>query len=150
MKIFPFILLAMLVSGLVSCTQPNNGLTEAVTIETDRNSYIATISSTVGIGLIPAQIIGKSSETVKFHWHTNYGYFIAWDPPDFKVNLLGTEVINNGENIYWSYDPSEMGIEKPSVTITLQIEDGQTEQVLGETNLKIGWKDRDTAILVNH
>ena len=143
-------LVVILIPGLVSCAQPNDGLPEAVTIQTDRDNYILTMSSTVGIGLIPVYTIEIPSETAQFHWRTNYGYFIAWDTPDFEVNLLGTEVINNGEKIYWSYDPSEMGVEKPSVVISLQIEDKQTQQVLAETNLKIGWGDRDTAILINH
>ena len=127
----------------MSCSQSNDGLPEAVSIQTDRDNYIPTMSSTVGIGLIPV------ATNVQFHWHTNYGYFIAWDTPDFEVNLLGIEVINNGEKIYWSYDPNKMGVEKPSVVISLQIEDKQTQKVLAETNLKIDWEDQDTAILIN-
>ncbi|MFC1993379.1 hypothetical protein ACFLV3_06205 [Chloroflexota bacterium] len=143
-------LVAILMLGLVSCAQPYDVLPEVVTIQTDRDNYIPTMSSTVGIGLIPVYTIKIPPETVQFHWRTNYGYFIAWDIPDFEVNLLGTEVINNREKIYWSYDPSEMGLEKPSVVISLQIEDEQTQKVWVETNLKIGWEDRDTAILINH
>lgn len=55
------------------------------------------MSSTVGIGLTPIYILGRSPETVKFHWRTNYGHFISWEPPDYKVYLLGVEVINNGK-----------------------------------------------------
>ncbi|MFC1955890.1 hypothetical protein ACFLWZ_05120 [Chloroflexota bacterium] len=42
-----------------------------------------------------------------------------------------------------------MGVDKPSVPISLQIEDGRTQQVIAETNIKIGWEDLDTAILIN-
>ncbi|MFC1913419.1 hypothetical protein ACFLX7_04435 [Chloroflexota bacterium] len=142
-------LVVILIPGLVSCTQSIDGLPEAVTIQTDRDNYILTMSSTVGIGLIPVCTIEIPSETVQFHWRTNYGHFIAWDTQDLEVNLLGPVVINNGEKIYWSYNPSEVGVEKPSVVISLQIEDEKTQQVLAETKLKIGWEDRDTAILIN-
>ncbi|MFC1864288.1 hypothetical protein ACFLYG_00455 [Chloroflexota bacterium] len=164
MKIFLFMLVAILIPGLVSCAQPDYVLPEVVTIQTDRNNYIPTMSSTVGIGLIPvykieipsykigipSYKIGIPSETLQYHWRTNYGYFVAWDTPDFEVDMLGPEVFNTGEKIYWSYDPNKMGVDKPSVVISLQIEDRQTQNVIAETNIKIGWEDRDAAILINH
>ncbi|MFC1915911.1 hypothetical protein ACFLW4_04375 [Chloroflexota bacterium] len=142
-------LVAILIPGLVSCAQPDDLQPEAVTIKIDRNNYIPTMSSTVGIGLIPEYKIEIPSETPQYHWRTNYGYFVAWDTPDFEVDILGPEVINTGEKIYWSYESSQMGVDKPSVVISLQIEDGQTQQVLTETNIKIGWENRDTAIVIN-
>ena len=107
------------------------------------------MSSTVGIGLIPEYKIEIPPESLQYHWRTNYGYFVVWDTPDFEVKILGPEVINTGERIYWSYDPSEMGVDKPSVLISLQIKDGRTQQVIAETNIEVGWEDRDTAILIN-
>ena len=128
-----------------ACIQPDNVLPEDVTIQIDRDIYTPIISSTVGIGLTPVNTLEGPPETVQFHWRTDYGYFVAWDSPDFKVKLLGPEVINNGEKIYWSYDPDEMGVEKPSIEISLQIEDAQSAQVLALASLKIGWEDQDTA-----
>jgi len=107
------------------------------------------MSSTVGIGLIPVYQTEMPSEDIKYHWRTNYGYFVAWNAPDFEVKILGSNVINTGERIYWSYDPNEMGVDKPSVLISLQMQDGRTQQVIAETAIKIGWEDRDTAILIN-
>ena len=135
--------------GFVSCAQPNYLQSKALTIEIDINKYIPTMSSTVGIGLIPVYKIEMTSEDIKYHWSTNYGYFVAWDAPDFEVKILGPDVINTGERIYWSYDPSEMGIDKPSVLIWLQIENRQTQKVVAETNVAVGWENRDTAILIN-
>ncbi|MFC1933328.1 hypothetical protein ACFLXU_06895 [Chloroflexota bacterium] len=90
-----------------------------------------------------------TSEDIKYHWSTNYGYFVAWDAPDFEVKILGPDVINTGERIFWSYDPSEMGVDKPSVLISLKIENGQTQQVIAKTNIDIGWKGQDIAIVMN-
>ncbi|MFC1965245.1 hypothetical protein ACFLWG_04530 [Chloroflexota bacterium] len=149
MKIVLFTLVAILIPGLVSCAQPDYVLPEVVTIEADRNNYIPTMSSTVGIGLIPVYKIEIPSGTLQYHWRTNYGYFVAWDTPDFGVDVLEPEVFNTGEKIYWSYDPGEMGVDKPADIISLQIEDGQTQRVIAETNIKIGWEDRDVALLIN-
>ena len=133
----------------MSCALPDDLQPGALTIEIDRNEYIPTMSSAVGISLIPVYKIEMTSEDIKYHWSTNYGYFVAWDAPDFEVKILGPDVINIGERIYWSYDPNEMGVDKPSVLISLRIENRRTQQVVAETKLEVGWEDRDTAILIN-
>ncbi len=107
------------------------------------------MSSTVGIGLTPIYILGRSPETVKFHWRTNYGHFISWEPPDYKVYLLGVEVINNGEKIYWSYSPAEMDENKPSIQISLSVKDEQSGIILTESSLEIGRVEMDTAKVKN-
>jgi len=141
---------AILVTGTVPpATQGDDVLPEEVAIQTDRDVYIPIMSSTVGIGLVPVYTLERPPETVQLHWRTDYGYFVAWNAPDFRVNLLGTEVINNGKKIYWSYDPGEMGVKKPTVEISLQIEDAQSRQVLAEARLKIGWKEKDTARVIS-
>ena len=119
-------------------------LTGNVKIQADRDTYTPILSSTVGIGLTPIYTSGRYQGTVKFHWHTSYGHFISWEPPDFKVNLLGAEVINDGEKIFWSYDP-EMDIKKPPVKISLKIEDAESGQLLTESTLEIDWVDQNIA-----
>ncbi len=131
----------------MSCAEPDGLQPGALTIEIDRNEYIPTMSSAVGIGLLP--VYKMTSEDIKYHWHTNYGYFVAWDAPDFEVKILGPDVINTGERIYWSYDPHTMGADKPSVLISLKIENGRTQQVKAKTNIDVGWKNRDIAIVIN-
>lgn len=141
---------AILATGIVPlATQGDYVLPEEVTIQTHIDAYIPIMSSTVGIGLTPVYESGRLSEALQFHWRTDYGHFVAWDAPDFKVNLLGTEVINDGQKIYWSYDPGEMGIKKPTVEVSLQIEDARSGQVLAEARLKIGWEDKDTAMVIS-
>ena len=137
------VVLALILSVYLAACIPKNN--ETVKIQTDRDTYIPLMSTTVGIGLTPIYTSIRNLETVKFHWQTSYGYFESWGPSDFKVYLLGEDVINNGEKIYWTYDPNEMGIQKTSVKISLKIEDAQSERLLTETSLEINWEDTDTA-----
>lgn len=114
-------------------------------IQADRDTYTPTQSSTVGIGLTPIYTLGRHPDTIRFHWYTDYGYFVNWESPDFKVNLLGAEVVNNGEKIFWSYDPDEMDNEKPPFNISLKIEDAESGQLLTESILEIDWIDQNVA-----
>jgi len=116
---------------------------EKVKIQTDRDSYTPIMSSTVGIGLVPIYTSERDPESVKFHWRTNYGHFVSWKSPEYKVIPLGTEVINNGEKIYWSYN--EMSEKKPSVHISLTVEDALSGEPLIETCLGIEWEDQHIA-----
>ena len=116
---------------------------EKVKIQTDRDSYTPIMSSTVGIGLVPIYISERDPETVKFHWRTNYGHFVSWESQEYKVIMLGIDVINNGEKIYWSY--SEMSEKKPSVHISLTVEDAISGEPLVESTLEIEWEDQDIA-----
>ena len=134
---------------MLSCGQPETVQTEAVAIKTNINSYVPTMSSMVGIGLIPVYKTEMESENIKYHWTTNYGYFVAWNAPEFEVKILGSDVINAGEKIYWSYDPNEIGVDKPSVLISLRIENRRTQQVVTEENIEVGWENRDTAVVIN-
>lgn len=140
---------ATLTTGMVPlATQGDDVLPEEVTIQTDIDAYIPLMSSAVGIGLIPVYELERPPEALQFHWRTDYGHLVAWDAPDFKVNLLGTEVINDGQKIYWSYDPGQMGVEKPTVEISLQAQDARSGEVLAEARLNIGWEDKDTARVI--
>ncbi len=128
-----------LLSGYLVCQNSQTVSFEKVEIQTDIDTYTPLMSSTVGIGLTPyAQ---KDFGNVKFHWRTNYGHFVSWGLSDLKVNLLGAETVNTGEKIYWSYDPALMDKEKPSVQITLSVEDAESGTVLAQTELEIIWKD---------
>lgn len=111
-------------------------------IQTDRDTYRPPMCSAWGIGLTPIYTSNRHPETLKFRWNTNYGYFSIWD---HELGHFRTEVINNGEKIYWSYDLDDMGKEKPLVRISLRIEDAQSGRILAETNLEIEWEDIDIA-----
>lgn len=116
-----------------------------VEIQAEPLTYSAYMSSTVGIGLVPVYTTSTKKEAVKFHWNTNYGYFVSWGIYDYTVRLLGKEVINNGEKIYWSYDPNDAQVEKKDVLIHLWVESASSGKVLAKAVLKIKWKDTHTA-----
>lgn len=126
-------------------TSSESIFTGEVKIQADRDTYTPILSSTVGIGLTPIYTLDGHPDTVKFHWHTNYGHFVSWGPPDYQVNLLGAEVVNNGEKIFWSYGPDKMDIKKPSVEISLKVEDVESGQFLTESILGIDWVDQNVA-----
>ena len=119
-----------------------------VSIQIDRDTYTPLLSSTVGIGLIPLCSTEKSLEAVRFHWHTSYGHFVSWGPPDYTVITLGTDVVNSGEKIYWSYNPDEMDKSKPIVRISLTVEDALSGRSLVESFLEIGWEEQHVAKVI--
>lgn len=125
--------------------KPKEGIVE---IQADPLVYSPNMSSTVGIGLIPKYASYTQKEAVKFHWNTNYGYFVSWGNSDYVVRQLGKEVVNNGEKIFWTYDPNEAQIEKENVIIHLWVEDATSGKVLAKTFLEIKWKNRYTAEVI--
>lgn len=112
-------------------------------------SYHPAMSSTVGIGLTPAYTLGRSPDTVKYKWHTNYGHFVNWKAPQFQVIPLGadatTDATLEGTNVYWSYDSADAGKDKPVVQITLTVVDAQSNASLTAASLTVTWENQDTA-----
>ena len=134
----PALLAAALLLFSIGCRQPSSA------IVVDQDFYTPAMSSTVGIGLSPAFEGG----TARCHWRTDYGFFLSWGPPDYKVVNLGPETRNNGEKVYWSYDPAEMSKEKPEVELALTLEDPISGAPVSEAMLRLRWKDAGTAEVV--
>jgi len=141
--ILSFVGILCIVNGYILYQHFQETSPEKVKIQTDRDSYTPVMSSIVGIGLVPIYISERDPETVKFHWRTNYGHFVSWESPEYKVIMLGIDVINNGEKIYWSYN--KMSEKKPSVHISLTVEDALSGEPLAETCLEINWEDQHIA-----
>jgi hypothetical protein len=118
-------------------------------IVADRQSYTPLMSSTVGIGLTPEYPSGIDNTTVSFRWQADYGYFLSWDAPDFKVTNTGRDVTTTDKKVFWSYDPDEMGKDKPTAHVTLSMVDTATGRTLNKTSLEIGWENKDLAIILN-
>jgi hypothetical protein len=136
------VILASLCAGCVAST----GSAPSISISADRQEYSPIMSSTVGIGLTPVLSSGINNSSVSLHWSTDYGYFNSWGTPDFTVNDLGPDTLGD-HKIYWSYNASDMGKEKPPVHITLSLIDRDTGDVINTTSLEIGWKDNDMAVV---
>jgi hypothetical protein len=146
---------------------PQSGL--SITVE--RDTYSSFMSSSVGIGLTPSGIAEKDAQRAEFVWHTDYGHFLSWNSSDSRIvvrtDLIdptlptqiyieggygsavhGTEVINSGEKIYWTYDPETTGQAKPEVHVTLTARDPESKKVFGSAMLTIGWIDCDMAQVI--
>ncbi|MFC1948873.1 hypothetical protein ACFLW0_01695 [Chloroflexota bacterium] len=149
MKKYLCILTLLAITGLMGCTQSNNISIGDISIETDIDSYSPIMSSTVGIGLSPIVEYNGSLGSIKYHWYTDNGHFLAWGPPDFIVKRLGADFINNGEKIYWAYFPDENDSERSSIKITLTLEDSQSGHTIAETSLGIEWEDQYTVVVSN-
>jgi hypothetical protein len=104
------------------------------------------MSSTPGIGL---ELIAEGfiPETATFVWKTSYGHFLLWNSPDFRVNQMGDEVTNRGENVYWSFIDKPSSLATP-VTITVTATDTASGLVLGSSAVNLTWED-DYTVRVN-
>jgi hypothetical protein len=117
-------------------------------ISVDRMIYTPTMSSTVGIGLTPEYPSGIDNETVSFRWRTDYGYFLSWEAPDFKVTNNGQDVIGPDHKVYWSYSPDDMDKEKPPVHVTLTMVDKASGRAMNSTGIEIRWEEKSVARVV--
>ncbi len=113
-----------------------------IKIIADRISYTPILSSTVGIGLVPSP--SSKDKSIKYHWKTSYGEFLDWNSADSKVHELGADVTNNGEKIFWTYNPKDMGRNKPQVKIFLTVEDA-SGRVLDSSTIELIWEHQDVA-----
>jgi hypothetical protein len=118
-----------------------------LTLTGDDIDYSPHLSSVPGIRVQPDY--SGDYFSLRYHWKTNYGYFLDWDPPEYIVIPMGNEVVTDSRTLYWTYDPSEAGREKPPVTVTLLLEDDRSGVVLDEASLDIIWLDTDTARIKN-
>ncbi len=116
-------------------------------IDADRDHYSPAMSSTVGIGLTPDYPPYVDNRTVIFRWQADYGHFISWDTPAFKVENLGNTVYKDDGKIYWSYLSEDEKIARPPVHIALTMINRTSGAVLGDASLEIGWDDYNSAVV---
>jgi hypothetical protein len=147
LSLFAIITLAALIAG-ISLPRPVQGDNYVpLKIDVDRDRYSLTMSSTVGIGLTPVGPPAGDNRTVMFLWQTDYGHFLSWKAPDFKVKDLGNDVYTDDGKIYWSYLAKDGRKVMRPVHITLTMIDSDSRAVLSKAGLTIGWDDLDTAVV---
>jgi hypothetical protein len=145
--LFAVIALVALIAG-IALTRPMPGdNSRPLTINADRDRYSLIMSSTVGIGLTPGYPATVDNKTVTFRWQTDYGNFISWNAPDFKVVNQGADVTADDGKIYWSYLSENPISGRPPVHITLTMIDRNTGKTLGTANKEISWEDGDVAVV---
>jgi hypothetical protein len=154
---FPALLLAVLFILGAGCSTiapartdiPITGTPVTVSIQPDITRYTVLMSSAPGIGLTP-QINGAlPPDSLMYVWKTDYGHFVGWSAPDYKVRELGnTSASGNGTKVYWTYvGENESGM-RPPVHITLDLIDRATGDTLGHAERVIGWDTgNDTAVI---
>lgn len=123
---------ALILTGalLILAQQPN------VTISPSISSYSPMMSSTVGVPLT-ARYSGPPSGFLQYHWTTDYGTFVRWDPPDYTVTDLGRDTITTNGTIYWQYIPEIHGKEPAEVLLELSVEDARTGNVRSSAEQKL-------------
>ena len=144
--LFGILAIVFLASGCVGFKATTDQVPLGIAV--DRLNYTPLMSSTVGIGLTPQYPAGIDNATVGFRWQTDYGYFLSWGAPDFKVNNNGKDVTGTDRKVYWSYSPDDMGKEKPTAHVTLTMVDRATGRAINTTGIDIGWESRDVARVI--
>jgi len=89
------------------------------------------MSSTVGVDLTP-HYSGPIPGSLQYHWVTEYGTFVIWNAPDFRVIDLGKDARTSNGTIYWTYIPEISGEEPAKVAVVVSVEDPQTGEVLAK------------------
>jgi hypothetical protein len=152
MKLFTLALIALIaLAALImamAVMQPTaeNG-TVPLKINASPTLYTLAMSSTPGIGLTPVFPDSIDNSTVSFRWQTNYGRFLSWNAPDFKINEQGMNVTVGDGKIYWSYLYEEGKVTRPPVHISLTMIDKATGKTLGTAGREIAWDEHDLAVV---
>ncbi len=138
------VFLLFLLSGfLVAQDRIKQDTKSEAKIEFQISQYSPIMSSTVGI---PLQYSGKISPEMKCYWHANYGHFLSWKEPDYKVKFLGSDVVNSGEKLYWSYRLEDT--EKPAkIEILVMVIDLSKREIVATAHINIGWKDNMAVVV---
>lgn len=131
--------------SIVPAQQDTFVVTPSIRIEASPQRYSPFMSSTPGIGLA-VNATGIDTGTADFTWSASYGTFLTWNPPDFRVTEIGSNPVNHGEKLYWSF------IDKPSSTdtpvrITVTAKDAGSGTFLGSSTVTLAW-DGDYAVTV--
>jgi len=154
---FPALFLAVLFIFGAGCSTtapaptgtPSAGSPVTLSIQPDIGRYTVLMSSTVGIGLTP-QVSGPlPPDYMVYTWKTDYGHFLGWSAPGYKVGDLGTTfATGNGTKVYWTYLGENESGGRPPVHITLDLVDRATGVMLGHAERVIDWDTKnDTAVI---
>jgi len=108
-----------------------------ITIQAEPSRYAPYMSTTVGIRLTAVNTSDILPPDARFAWETDYGTFLQWGPPSFRVEELGPRPVTGTEPVYWSFvwNPEEK--ERRPVHISLHVKDPSTGAVLAESGLNL-------------
>jgi hypothetical protein len=104
-----------------------------------------------------ADNIGVDLSYFDCRWSTNFGHFVEVNSNNSEIIVHQQEVVFSGlpkcplieDNVYWTYDLSEYGKNKPNVLIGFTIKDSNKGTLLGSNYLNFTWKDKDYLEQIN-
>jgi len=117
-------------------------ITRSVRIDAAPQMYSPLMSSTPGIRLTP-NVSGFNPADAEFTWNASYGEFLDWSSPNYTISRLLQPVINHGEKVYWSFTDVPASTRDP-VIISVTARDLPSGQILGSSNLTLGWEGNFT------
>lgn len=137
-KRLSFLLILLLLFSFVACGAPQSiSKTKplSVSIVTDVDTYSLYMSSVKGITLIP-KLEGNTDEDIQYRWSIDSDTEM-FDTP----NGPQKEIINSGESVLFIV-VSEIGYIEPntlskSINVTLTVEEKDSNNILGKTELII-------------
>lgn len=112
-------------------------------LRAEPHQYSPAMSSTPGIGFTTL-FIPPSGTTVNYHWTTDFGYFVTWNPPNYVVLPRGADFTATEGRVYWTYDPRYTADRKSVVTVVVAAEDAETGRIVARRTVRLDW-ERDTA-----
>ncbi len=88
---------------------------------------------------------------LKFHWTTNYGYFLDVPTSNDIITNEGQDcrLSDGSSTVFWTYELSDHGVRKPPVQIFLRIENTRTNKVLSRDGINLSWSDLDNVTVKN-
>ena len=112
-------------------------------LRAEPHQYSPALSSTPGIGFTTL-FIPPPGVAVNYHWTTDFGYFVTWNPPNYVVLPRGADFNATEGRVYWTYDPRFIPDRKPTVTVVVSAEDAETGRVVARRTVTLDW-EHDTA-----
>jgi hypothetical protein len=105
-------------------------------IESDLGFYSSKMSIVPGLPLRPVLKGDNIPNNILYQWIAQSGRFLKWKQ-DQNIEILGNDVRNAGEIIYWIPDEDFENDDNPGFYITLNIIDRSDDKILGDTNILI-------------
>lgn len=113
-------------------------------IAAGRRAYSPFMSSVPGLPL-SAMIPKGAPEGLTLRWRTDFGFFVSWTAPEYRVVQLGPEAAGSAATVYWTFDVSQRRAAKPEVHVVLDAV-GRDGKVVATAGQLLTW-EHDTAVV---
>ncbi|RPJ50155.1 MAG: hypothetical protein EHJ95_07645 [Methanobacteriota archaeon] len=147
MSAYPYVIGACVLASILAagCLSDNQAAEVSsrhvsVAIVEEISNYSIVMSSTPGLGLT-AVVNGSAPDAsiAYYRWTTDYGEFLGWSAPDYRVRELGSNVGGNVTKVYWTYLSRADDAVRPDVHVSLEVIDAGSGRSLGRAERTIVW-----------